>query len=88
MNLLQDKAVPNEPTDKLFDGTDNFNQVVFAKSGTGMSFALNELNKTYADGKLAVLDVGASSADFLRQAAFARESLLKPRCQKPKEENT
>lgn len=78
MNLIQDKAVPNEPADKLFDGTDNFNQVVFAKSGAGMSFALNELNKTYADGKLAVLDVGASSADFLRQAAFARESLLNP----------
>ena len=70
MNLLPDESVPNE--------ANNWNQVAMTTAGSGMSFALNELNKKYVDGKVTVLDVGASSADFLRQAAFARESLLKP----------
>lgn len=58
-----------------FDRLDNYNQMVMAKSGSGMSFVLDAMNKLYPDGKASELDAGASSGDFLRQAAFARESM-------------
>lgn len=61
-----------------FDRLDNYNRMAIGKSGSGMSFVLDEMNKQYPDGKAGELDAGASSGDFLRQAAFARESLLKP----------
>lgn len=41
----------------------------------GLAPVLGELNKRYPDGGTGEVSVGRSSADFLRKAAFARESL-------------
>lgn len=70
------KPGPGKSFSFEFDRLDSYNQLVMAKSGSGMSFALNEMNKQYHDGKAGELDAGASSGDFLRQAAFARESMV------------
>lgn len=76
--LLFSKHGPGKSFSFEFDPLDNDNQMVMAKSDSGMSFVLDEMNKQYPDGKAGELDAGASSGDFLRQAAFARESLLNP----------
>lgn len=74
---------PADPAEQThFDGS-NGNRVVLANSGSGMSLALGEMNKQYPDGKTGGPDAGASSGDFLRQAAFARESLQLASLPKP-----
>lgn len=39
---------------------------------------LAELNRAYPDGAAGVSDPKASSQGFLRRAAFARESMIRP----------
>lgn len=56
-------------------------KTTMGNAGEGLAPVLGELNKQYPDGGTGEVDAGASSADFLRKAAFARESL------KTKEQN-